>query len=95
MRVKDPLQGIKSLKGHTVMHVCFYISALYVARDIPKEQEIEDNILIIEKNVFLLVHWGHLVSAILQLLAFFFKARGSHFMQKMLNFCLNVTYLLP
>ena len=30
MRVKDPLQGIKILKGHTIMHFAFYATMRHV-----------------------------------------------------------------
>ena len=101
MRVKDPLQGIKCLKGHTVMHICFYVASLrvdlaeYTEKGKVPPGQFDKDALAAEYDVFLFMQQGHLASAILQLLAFSFKSCGSHYMQKVLNFFLNITYLLP
>jgi len=66
MKLKEPLQGLKMIQGHTCMHLAMFSASFLVNTqvynhvDTNTELGIDDS----ELNAFFIQRWGHLVSAI-------------------------------
>lgn len=83
MKIKEPLQGIKTLNGHFIMHVAMFIvsfsctTILYTDPDsvpikmvsLEHRKQITDNMH--ELYVFYLYRWSHLFTAVILLVKFY------------------------
>lgn len=83
MRLKEPLQGVKSIQGHMVMHFAFFfVNLLFVDKDISKEMEHNNPE---QKDYFkkqqyasIAVMWAHLLMGIIQIVVWFQKSAHNH-----------------
>ena len=84
MRLKEPMQSIKTLNGHVVMHMAMFIVSFNVdysryynrGESVPKEEGGElYKYADIEMFTFKTVRWGHLVSALALITSYLLKCK--------------------
>lgn len=85
MRIKEPLQAIKTLKGHFIMHVAMFIVSFQVETRMYVDPGSVDTKLYTpaqraqterghyEVYIFWFLRWGHLITALLLLASFGLK----------------------
>ena len=85
MRVKEPLQALKTLKGHFIMHVAMFLVSMQVetimytdpdsvSLDLATAEQraqISDNYY--EYNIFMATSYGHAATALILLINFWLK----------------------
>jgi hypothetical protein len=81
MKLREPLQGIKMMEGHIIMHLSMFAVSLFIDDSQYKQGSAILND--IELTSMQLLRWGHLASAIFQIAATKFKLSKSHFFAKM------------
>lgn len=102
MRLKEPMQGIKLVaQGHAITHIAFFITMFFVDKvqtvNPPKPESEYTEWELYEKNVFIVLQWGHLICALNQL--FFMrtlKQKGMFNHAEILNAIIsNALYMSP
>ena len=85
MRVKEPLQAIKTLKGHFIMHVAMFLVSMQVETKLytdpdsvsldlataDQRAQITDNYY--EYQIFMIISYGHAATALILLVNFWLK----------------------
>lgn len=106
MRLKEPLQSMKTLNGHIVMHATLFIVSFNIdihnyvnAPADPRESEggllPQDNRETNELLVFRCVQWGHCICALFLMLSFILKGRQQYSLSKHLMLVVGICYFLP
>ena len=105
MRLKEPLQSMKTLNGHIVMHIAMFIVSFnietshydeaYVADEtkgggLHAENEITNELLIFD-----LVRWGHFVCAVMLMASFIVKNRQEFIASKYFMLIVGISYFMP
>ena len=98
MKLSEPLSGIKLIQGHWVMHIALFIcsfvtvdtSSYYPSVDNDKELGPQ-----IEIQIFYLLTYGHLVTAILQTLKWIAEVQGYIQFANSIQLTTLFTYLAP
>jgi len=76
MRLKDPLQGIKMIQGHTIIHIAMFISSFIIDAHPADEPPAGDPCYLeLQIKAFLILRWSHFTLAILQSLSFILKMK--------------------
>jgi hypothetical protein len=70
MKLSEPLSGIKLIQGHWVMHIALFICS-FVTVDIQKDGPQN------ETQIFYLLTYGHLVTALLQTVKWIAEVNGN------------------
>ena len=91
----EPLQGIKLLQGHTAMHIAMFIVSFYINSDNVVKLRDNDQHFYKLKLAFTVVTWGHLVSAVFQILSFWLKSKKYYHLSRICQLMLLFTYFLP
>jgi len=73
----------------------FIVATFHVKTDTSSNTTVDSEVLARELQCFNWLKWGHLASALLQLLAMQLKSMRKHFIAKMLQMFVLVTYTLP
>ena len=72
MKLKEPLQGIKMIQGHVVMHLAMFAvsNTVDTAKYMPTEDmPLQPGLELRSLWAFEYLRWGHLATALLQLAA--------------------------
>ena len=63
MKLKEPLQGIKMIQGHVVMHLTLFIVSWTVDTSVYDKTPLATGLMEDEIPTFYQLKWGHLVTA--------------------------------
>ena len=105
MRLKEPLQSMKTLNGHIVMHIAMFLTSLNVDLEDytdPAGPLYEDGASLLsddqkfyERKVFWSIQWGHFICATLLVIIFILKTRDEYILSKNLMLFVAFFYFMP
>lgn len=105
MRLKEPLQSMKTLNGHIVMHIAMFLTSLnvdltdYTNPSGPLYEDgaslLSDDQKFYERKVFWCIKWGHFICATLLVIIFILKTRDEYIFSKNLMLFVAFFYFMP